>query len=198
MGDEIDMFKLHYLVNQMFQIMKQHNAIYLQHLQEIFEDMLVTKQKLKDLHESTITLLRSKLNEINFCIHNSLLNNCFLQQKYSLLIQNELQLELVYKESEFDSLIYYSCDIHTSKTAYILNQLSVTAPIHNKSIDTLCNTRAITSQDTFLSLPDLQVNLIELLTGVFKLSCLPNTTVQANNKDYRCNLNSKDNELLYC
>ena len=103
---------------------------------------------------------------------------------------------MVYKESEFDSLIYYRCDIHTSKTAYILNQLSVTAPIHNKSIDTLCNTRAITSQDTFLSLPDLQINLIVLLKGGFKLSCLPNTTVQVNNGDYKCNLHSKDNELI--
>ena len=79
MGDEIDMFKLQYLVNQMFQIMQQHNAIYLQHLQKILEDMLITKQKLKDLHESATILLRSKLNEINLCIHNTLLNNCFLQ-----------------------------------------------------------------------------------------------------------------------
>jgi len=196
MGADIDMFKFQYLVNQVYQIMRKNNAIYLQHLQEILENILLTKQQLEDLHESTTTLLRSKLNDINFCIHNSLLNNCFLQQKSSLLIQNELQLELVYKESEFDSLVYYSCDIHSSKTAYILNQLSMTAPIHNISIDTLCNTRAITSQDTFLSLPDLQVNLIVLLTGGFKLSCLPNTTVQVNNKDYRCNLNSKDNEPI--
>ena len=79
MGDEIDMFKRQYLVNQMFQIMKQHNAIYMQHLQKILEDMLITKQKLKDLHETTTILLRSKLNEINFCIHNSILNNCFLR-----------------------------------------------------------------------------------------------------------------------
>ena len=131
-----------------------------------------------------------------FCIHNTILNNCFLQQKSNLLIQNELQLELVYNDSEVDSLIYYSCDIHTSKTAYILNQLSVTAPIHNQSIDTLCNTRAINSQDTFLSLPDLQINLIVLLEGGFKLSCLPNTTVQVNNGDYKCNLHSEDNELI--
>ena len=30
----------------------------------------------------------------------------------------------------------------------------------------------------------------------FKLSCLPNTTVQVNNEDYRCNLHSKDNEPI--
>ena len=76
-----------------------------------------------------------------------------------------------------------------------MNQLSVTAPIHDKSIDTLCNTIAITSQDTFLSLPDMQINLI-VLAKRFRLSCLPNSTVQVNDKDYKCSIHSKDNELI--
>ena len=61
MGDEIDMFKFQYLVNQMFQIMKQHNAIYLQHLQKILENMLITKQQ--DQRTQKLTLRETKVSK---------------------------------------------------------------------------------------------------------------------------------------